>query len=79
MSKRMTERRALEILFNLAAERLGGTGTGIGPPSLSNEKRLDAGRAVKKLWPKVFSWPMGRSDCHNLNIPPSALDAEDRG
>ena len=64
----MTEREALQILFDCASRVSRGVGTGISLGVPDEGERAKIAKAVERLWRKVNNWPMSSNDRFNMGL-----------
>lgn len=63
----MTNREAMKILIEFAAEWGSGCGTGV-RETLKEEDINKIRSAIQKVWPKVYNYPFSKEDLFNLGL-----------
>lgn len=72
--RRMTVRRAIQVLIQHAAANVAGVGCGIRPVIASADKQ-ELSLAIRTMWSRGYGYPMSESDWFNLRMAPPSEES----
>ncbi len=67
MPRRLTQKRALQVVLTHAARNVAGVGCGV-RPAINREEQELVQRAIEVLWPKAHGYEMLHNDWFNLGF-----------